>query len=206
MEGKAKVKGALQKELGLVPNAKIPLIGMVTRLASQKGLDLVVEALPSLMRMGVQLVILGSGDRSIEQALQAGTQGSDSVRLQLGFDNPLAHRIYAGADLFLMPSRYEPCGLGQMISMRYGTIPIVRATGGLADTVVDVAGGSEKGNGFCFAPYEPKALVEALQRAVIFFREPKRFDALRRRVMGIDFSWKNSAKEYLALYENLLRL
>lgn len=202
---KAKNRVALQKELKLGAES-VPLIGMVTRLASQKGLDLVVEALPDLVKRGIQIVLLGSGDRSIEKALETAARGIPSVRVRLGFDEGLAHRIYAGADLFLMPSRYEPCGLGQMIAMRYGTLPLVRATGGLADTVIDEGDTpSSRGNGFCFQEYGAKALLQAVDRALAVYRDPTRWAVLQRRGMTTDFSWDRSAEEYLALYESLSR-
>ncbi len=202
---KMKNKLCLQKELKLEPLKSVPLMGMVTRLASQKGLDLVVEAFPDLVKRGVQLVLLGSGDRSIEKTLQTAGRGIPSVRVRLGFDEGLAHRIYAGADLFLMPSRYEPCGLGQMIAMRYGTLPLVRATGGLADTVIDEGDSpSSGGNGFCFEEYGAKALLQAVDRALAVYRNPPRWQALQHRGMTTDFSWDRSAEEYRKLYENLM--
>ena len=201
---KAKIKAALQKEMGLPVSGQTPLIGMVTRLASQKGLDLVVQALPQLVQLGSQLVVLGTGDRAVEEALGAVAKGSAPIRLRLAFDNKLAHWIYAGSDLFLMPSRYEPCGLGQMIAMRYGTVPVVRSTGGLADTVKDLTSDPLQGNGFSFGPYDPSALVSAVRRAVNGYKDEKRWDLLRRRVMKIDFSWDHSAKEYLRVYEELV--
>lgn len=204
LKGKARDKEALQKEVGLPVSADAFLVGMVTRLASQKGVDLVVEALPRLNQMGVQLVILGSGDRTIEEALKA-AGASSSVRVRLVFDNALAHRIYAGSDAFLMPSRYEPCGLGQMIAMRYGTVPIVRATGGLADTVFEASTGDPKGNGFCFQPLESRAVTEAVGRALERYRNRSDWRKLQQRGMSADFSWTRSAQEYLKLYEKLVQ-
>ena len=201
---KAKNKAVLQKEMGLPADPKVFLVGMVTRLASQKGLDLVVEALPRLSSLGLQLAILGSGDRAIEEALSRSSSSSKVVGVRLAFDNALAHRIYAGSDAFLMPSRYEPCGLGQMIAMRYGTVPIVRQTGGLADTVQEVRPVEENGNGFCFQPAEPQPMVEAVMRALALFRTPSNWKSLQQRVMSIDFSWDRSAQEYLRLYEKLI--
>lgn len=201
---KAKNKAALQKEVGLPVDSKAFLVGMVTRLASQKGLDWVVEALPRLTSMGIQLVILGSGDRAIEEALSRAASSSKTIRLRLAFDNALAHRIYAGSDAFLMPSRYEPCGLGQMIAMRYGTVPIVRQTGGLNDTVAEAHASEDGGNGFCFQSQQPQALADAVWRALGFYRNGAKWRALQKRVMGIDFSWGHSAREYLKLYEKVM--
>ncbi|MBI3318439.1 MAG: glycogen synthase [Candidatus Omnitrophica bacterium] len=198
---KSKVKAALQKEVGFPVDSSRFLIGMVSRLASQKGMELVIQALPRLEALGIQLVILGSGDKPIQEALRRAAAPSLSVRLRLAFDLNLARRIYAGADAFLMPSRYEPCGLGQMISMRYGTVPIVRATGGLNDTVRESGPG---GNGFCFGPYQSGALVEALKRALSVYREKPRWEEIQRRGMTADFSWKRSAGEYLQLYRKLI--
>ena len=200
LAGKAKNKEALQKEMKLPVSSKIPLMGMVTRLASQKGLDLVVQALPGLSPLGVQLVVLGSGDRPIEQALESAAKNSSTVRVHLGFDANLARRIYAGSDLFLMPSRYEPCGLGQMIAMRYGAVPLVRSTGGLADTVRE---DGLEGNGFCFRPYDSQAFLQAVQRAVGFYRASGRWKVVQLRGMTTDFSWRRSAREYLRLYEKI---
>ncbi len=203
MRAKAQVKAALQKEVGLPVNPGAFLIGMVTRLASQKGLDLVVSALPRMLKLPVQLVILGSGDRPIEEQLERASKESPSIRVRLAFDNPLAHRIYAGADAFLMPSRYEPCGLGQMIALRYGTIPVVRATGGLNDTIRDLEQDSQRGNGFSFRPYEPEPLVGAIRRALAWHRDKARWHQVQVRGMKTDFSWDQSAREYVRLYENL---
>ena len=204
LKAKGKNKAALQKEMDLPGSPKLFLIGMVTRLASQKGLDLVIQALPKLEQMGIQLVILGSGDRLIEQAVRRAAKKSSAIRVRLAFDPDLARRIYAGVDAFLMPSRYEPCGLGQMIAMRYGTVPIVRATGGLTDTVPDTGVSKSAGRGFCFGPANSKALVEAVRRALGVYRDPPAWEALQRRCMGTDFSWARSAKEYIRLYERLV--
>jgi starch synthase len=155
--------------------------------------------------LGIQLVILGSGDRTIEETLSRATQGSSAIQVRLAFDQALAHRIYAGADAFLMPSRYEPCGLGQMIAMRYGTVPIVRSTGGLTDTVSDWDSSRGAGNGFCFRPYESQSLVEAIRRALTVYQDPLRWEAIQHRGMKSDFSWGRSAGEYLRLYEELIR-
>lgn len=202
LQGKAKNKAALQKALGLPVDRRSFLIGMVSRLDWQKGLDLVKEAALEWRRLPVQLVILGEGDKAIERALAKSLGGLSYVRLKFIFDEGLAHRIYAASDIFLMPSRYEPCGLGQMIAMRYGAVPVVRATGGLLDTVVDVAD-SPEGNGFCFGPYEAQALTQALKRALAFYEKASNWQALARRGMKADFSWNRAAQAYLRLYEKL---
>lgn len=205
LNAKQKNKAALQKEMGLPADPDAFLIGMVTRLASQKGIDLVVQALPKLTRLGVQIAVLGSGDRPIEQSLSAAARKSGGLKLRLDFDNQLARRIYAGSDAFLMPSRYEPCGLGQMIAMRYGTPPIVRRTGGLADTVSEFRPSSRTGNGFCFESAVPQQLIDAVNRALSVYRQPSLWQQVQRRGMETDFSWDRSAKEYLHLYEQVCR-
>lgn len=202
-EEKVKNKEALQKELGLPVDRRIFLVGMVNRLDSQKGLDLVAQAAPILGRLPIQGVILGEGDKAIERTLQKTLGNLSNVRLRFTFDDALAHRIYAAADAFLMPSRYEPCGLGQMIAMRYGAVPIVRATGGLKDTVVD-QGDSSEGNGFSFSPYDSQALTQTLSRALATYAKPREWKALMHRGMKADFSWGQSALAYRRLYEKLM--
>ncbi|MFH1178041.1 MAG: glycogen synthase GlgA [Acidobacteriota bacterium] len=200
--GKAAARKALAAEAALLPGER-PLAGMVSRLAEQKGADLLAAAVEEIVAQGFDLVVLGTGDRKYEELLQAAELAHPGrVKLFLRFDEGLAHRIYAGSDLFLMPSRYEPCGLGQMIAMRYGTLPVVHRTGGLADTVTDAA--SACGTGFVFAELTPAALVAALARARETLRHPRRLAELRRHGMGRDFSWAASAREYLELYDRLV--
>ncbi len=206
--GKAAVKAALQKEMGLPVSADAPLIGLIGRLVEQKGVDLVLGALPTLLRQGAQLALLGSGVKHFEQALSAlAAQYPDRFRLHLGYSEALAHRIEAGADMFLMPSRFEPCGLNQIYSLRYGTVPIVRRTGGLADTVVDLDdAGADLATGFVFDDPTPAALLATAQRALTLYREqPQRWQQLVATGMAQDYSWERSAKDYLALYEQALR-
>jgi len=206
--GKRRCKSALQEECGLRVDSEVPLVGMITRLADQKGLDLVVDVLPRLRRVKFQLVLLGTGDEryhTIFRGLAKKMKGKVSVHLK--FDDALAHRIEAGADLFLMPSRYEPCGLNQMYSLRYGTVPIVRATGGLADTVIDhnrdtVDAGTA--NGFRFEEATAEALGEALRRAFALFPKRRAWLRLVRTGMAADFSWERSAREYETLFKRLL--
>lgn len=190
-------KDQLQSSCGLKVDRDIALAGMVSRLAEQKGLDILVPAIDSLVRAGIQLVVLGTGDLEYHRALQkAAKKYPGSLALSLKFDNELAHRIYAGCDIFLMPSRYEPCGLGQMISLRYGSIPVVFKTGGLADTV-------NEDNGFVFDKYSKQELIAKVKAAAAAFRDRENWRSLIQRAMRCDFSWEGSAKGYLKLYEKM---
>jgi len=201
LAGKAEAKRTLQEEKGLSTEGRAPLVGMISRLADQKGFDLLAHALGPILSLGVQFILLGSGDQKYHDLLaKLQADHPDRVSLTLGFNDPLAHRIYAGSDLFLMPSRYEPCGLGQMIALKYGTIPVVRETGGLADTIRDVDRDS-KGNGFSFLAYEAKALIEALSRAVQAYHQRETWALLVQRAMACDFSWEASARQYLRIFE-----
>jgi len=200
LESKKANKRALQQRMGLPVDAGIPLFGQVGRLTGQKGSDLLAGAVAELASMG-QLVVLGSGEREHEGALRGvAAQHPGRVAVQIGFDEPLAHLIEAGADLFLMPSRYEPCGLNQMYSQRYGTPPIVRATGGLADTVEDGV------TGFVFEEASSAALAAAARRALAAYREPAAWQALQRAGMARDFSWSAAARRYADLYLQLATL
>jgi starch synthase len=205
--GKRACKEALQRELGLPLRAETPLCGTVSRFAEQKGFDLIVDVLPELLKEeDVQYVVLGSGDPATEEAL-AGLQKKFPSRfaLRTGYDDPLAHRIEAGADVYVMPSRYEPCGLNQMYSLRYGTVPVVRATGGLDDTIVDFEPRSRSGTGFKFEPYTAEALGSCWRRALKTYRGSREaFTALARRGMTQDFSWTSSARRYVELYAKAL--
>jgi starch synthase len=205
LAGKAACRSALAEELRLDADG-VPLVGIVSRLVAQKGLDLVLDALPALIEAGFQLALLGSGEPALEQAFaRAAATHRGRLAIHTGFDAGLARRIYAGADVFLMPSRYEPCGLGQMIAMRYGTVPIVRWTGGLKDTVTEVRPGRRTGTGFGFAEATPEALMEAARRALAAYREPGLWRQIIRNAMGQDFSWQASAKDYVALYRKAAR-
>ena len=201
--GKAACKAALQAEGGLRVDAETPTLGVIGRLVEQKGVDLLTAVAPDLLEGGAQLVVLGSGDPAYEERWRKLRERYPSrLFLTLGFDAALAQRIYAGCDLFLMPSRFEPCGLGQLISLRYGTIPVVRAVGGLADTVRDVDEHPRDGNGFSFAPYDRTAFSGALARALrAFRRDGDLWNELRGRAMHEDHSWTASAKEYLDVYK-----
>jgi starch synthase len=199
--GKAANKAALQAEAGLALRPELPLLGIVSRLVHQKGFDLFGAIGDALMALPLQLLVLGSGTPEIEAIFAAlASRYPDKVRLVLAFDEALAHRIEAGADFFLMPSRYEPCGLNQLYSLRYGTLPIVRETGGLADTVSDLDRDPAGGRGFVFEEATPAALLAAIRRALRLYEQPAALLAVRRRIMGLDFSWERSAGDYLLLY------
>jgi starch synthase len=205
LSGKARCKAALQTQMGLAVEPQVPIIGIVSRLAEQKGLDLVAQIAPSLLERQVQIVILGKGDPRLESIFgDLARQHPEWVAARIGFDNRLAHQIEAGSDLFLMPSRYEPCGLNQMYSLRYGTIPIVRATGGLADSVIDADADPLHGNGFQFGEYSDSALLACVDRALRAYRQPHAWGALMQRAMRADFSWQRSASQYRELYEGLI--
>ena len=198
LEGKALNKQALQFRLRLKVDAQVPLIGVVSRLTHQKGSDLLAEALDDLVKLPVQLAVLGKGEARAEDALRAAAERYPGrVSVTIGFDETLAHGIEAGSDIFLMPSRYEPCGLNQMYSQRYGTPPVAHATGGLIDTIEDGK------SGFLFAPAEAGALIEAVRRAIGLRRDPGRWHEMRRRGMQRDFSWCAAARQYAALYSRL---
>lgn len=198
MKGKAKCRMALLKEVGLKPENGAPIFGIVGRLSSQKGMDLVIESADTLVEAG-RLVVLGAGDPYYRDAFGAlAAKYPQRVAFHDGFDLGLAPRIYAGADMFLMPSAFEPCGLGQMIAMRYGTVPIVRSTGGLANTVFDGE------NGFVFYEKSPAAFKEALDRAVEAYHTPDKWQAMQRMGMTGDFSWEVSARKYVDMYKAAL--
>ena len=198
-------KLALQREAGLSLAPDVLLIGIISRLADQKGFDILAEASDQLMEMDLQFVLLGTGEERYHRAFAnvAGKyQGQAAVFLK--FDGALAQRIYAGSDAFLMPSRFEPCGLGQLISMRYGSVPIVRSTGGLADTVQDFDPTTGLGNGFAFSDYSEEALLAAVERALETYRHKDTWRTLMERGMRADFSWGASARKYVELYHKAL--
>lgn len=205
--GKAENKRALQRTYGLPESADTPLLGMVGRLVEQKGVDIVLDALPRLARLGVQLVTLGTGEARFEQALRdAGARHAGWLSVRIGYDEALAHRIQAGADMFLMPSRFEPCGLSQLHSLRYGTVPVVRRVGGLADTVRDATRArltDRRATGIAFDGERPEELAAAVERALALYRQPQTWKALQASGMRQDFSWRQSADAYLALYRRL---
>jgi starch synthase len=204
LQGKAACKAALQAGFGLAAEADSPLLGVVSRLTSQKGLDLVLSALPEMLRMGAQLVVQGSGEPSIEAAFRMAADAHPGrVAVLLGYDESGAHRLIAGADMILVPSRFEPCGLTQMYGLRYGTVPVVRRVGGLADTVRE-AGGEGSGNGFVFDAAHPQALLDAIARALETYRNPPAWRQLMLRGMAENLSWDGPAGHYMALYQQVL--
>jgi starch synthase len=200
--GKAECKRELQQAMGLPEKAKVPLFGLISRLSSQKGLDLLDKVLAGLLaEQELQVVILGTGDQYFHDMLsKLAVQYPQKLALALKFDNTLAHRIYAGSDAFLMPSRYEPCGLGQMFSLAYGTVPLVRATGGLADTVQEYDPQMGTGNGFVFSSYTPKALRMAFRRLLRMYADPAQWDRIVQNAFECDYSWEASAKKYSEIY------
>jgi starch synthase len=207
LAGKAICRARLAAELGLPVADDEPLIGVIARMTDQKGLDLVAEIVPELARLPARLVVLGSGEPALEQRFAwLAEVFREHVAVRIGFDGDLAHRIYAGCDLFAMPSRFEPCGLGQLYAMRYGAIPIVHAVGGLRDTVID-PGDAElargRGTGIRFTPATPLALARALDRAVKLFRDDAVLATVRRAAMARDSSWTASAQQYVQLYRSL---
>lgn len=202
VEKKAKNKTELQKKVGLPHESKHPIIGMVTRLAAQKGIELFIEIADDILGLDVQMVVLGDGDSKYVSALEKiQKQYPNKFKAIIGFDNKLAHMIEAGADMYLMPSRYEPCGLNQMYSLRYGTPPIVRETGGLADTISETDPAKNTGNGFVFKNFSSDELLEAMCRALDLYRERDKWIALMKRGMKQDYSWDKSASRYEELYE-----
>ena len=203
--GKFDCKADLLRSFSL-PGSKeeAPVVGMVSRLAGQKGFDILRDALGGLFKLGVRLVVLGTGEKVFQDALlSAQKKYPQSFGLRIAFDEALSHKIYAGSDIFLIPSRYEPCGLTQMYSLRYGTVPVVRATGGLEDTIQEYDPERNTGNGFKFQEYSASALLTALSRAVSVYRQKERWQALLTKAMSCDFSWDKSAREYLHLYQKI---
>ncbi len=199
---KAVGKQALQQRLGLDVNGAAPLLGVVSRLTYQKGLDMLLEGLPKLLDGGAQLAVLGSGEADLERRYQQLAQRYPGrVSVNVRFDEGLSHQIMAGADIFLMPSRFEPCGLNQMYGMRYGTPPVVRRTGGLADSVIDAS--LRDGTGFVFDDAAPAALYRSIVRAIECYRDGKKFQRLQVNGMRRDVGWRNSAQRYLDLYQTM---
>ncbi len=198
LEDKYKNKQDLQRETRLTVERRIPLLAMVSRLAEQKGLDILTEVLDEICGLNLQLIILGTGDIKYHKLLNEKSKKFPRVlRLYLKFDNVLAHKIYAGSDIFLMPSKYEPCGLGQMISLKYGTVPLVYKTGGLADTV-------NEENGFLFDNYTASNLIATIKQAILLYQDRKKWREKMRKGMISNFSWQESAKKYIQLYKRLV--
>lgn len=208
LKNKTANKIALQTEMKLNADAKKPLFAVVSRLTEQKGLDLVLATLPTLLSHGGQLVVLGSGDLDLqEQFLTAAKESPDQLAVHIGYDENLAHRIIGGADVIMVPSRFEPCGLTQLYGLRYGTLPLARCTGGLADTVIDTALENlvtRTANGFLFYDFTPKALDSAIRRAFALWKQPALWQRVQRYAMKQNVSWLTSAQSYLSLYQRLL--
>jgi starch synthase len=205
LEGKRQSKGSLQKTFHLAMQPDTPLFGFVARLCHQKGVDLIVSAMQEMMRMGIQVVFSGYGERRYHRMLEeCASQYRHRVGLFLNFDEGMAHRVYAGSDFFLMPSVFEPCGLGQMIALRYGSIPLVYRTGGLADTIRLYDPVHQAGNGFVFTQYTKDAFLRAVAEAVKVYRHPEQMDYLIAQALRVRFSWDKSAKEYVKIYQSYL--
>ncbi len=202
LEKKEMCKSELGKIAGLKVDENTPLIGMISRLDSLKGFDLLAQCMPDLMKENLQFVILGIGDQVYQDLLKATAKKyPGKISLNLKFDNILAHQIYAGCDFFLMPSRFEPCGLTQLIAMRYGTIPIVRQTGGLADTVEQFSSKTGTGNGFVFTEYKASALITAVKQALGLYADEKLWKQVRSNAMGSNFSWDKAVEKYIELFK-----
>lgn len=206
LEKKKMCKAELQKAFGLPIDERRPVISSISRLADQKGFDLVSEGFDRLVSLGFQYTLLGTGERKYHELFtRLAEKYPDSFSVKIAYDNALAHLMEAGSDMFLMPSLYEPCGLNQLYSLRYGTIPIVRATGGLDDTIRDEAENPGSNTGFKFHDYTVDAMVEAVDRALNVYRDRSQWDSVMRRCMEQDFTWEKSAHEYTMLYEKAIR-
>ncbi|NKB23847.1 MAG: glycogen synthase GlgA [Kiritimatiellae bacterium] len=205
LKGKITCKHDILSMMGLPIKPTRPLIGMITRLVEQKGLDILAGAIPKLMEMNINFILLGSGQQRYHKLCESwAMKWPKRVSVKLGYNVELSHKIEGGADLYMMPSKFEPCGLNQLYSLRYGTIPIAHATGGLEDTIEDVRKSGHKGTGFKFKEYTPDRLIETVQRALFFYTNPSQWKKIQKRAMKCDFSWEHSAKEYAKLYMQLL--
>jgi starch synthase len=207
LRGKALEKAALQGDLGLPVRHEVPLFGNITRMVDQKGSDLILGALEEMLGSDIQYVQLGSGMPALESAFEhLARRHPRKVAVRIGYDAALAHRIEAGCDFFLMPSRYEPCGLNQLYSMRYGTIPVVRSTGGLDDAVTDVNEDPDKANGIEFREATAQAVAAAIRKALALYSTPRVLRRFRQRAMAMDFSWEGTARHYLRVYRRVAGL
>ncbi len=205
LDGKILNKIKLRKRLGFKSKENKPLIGLISRLADQKGIDLVIDFLDQILDLNVELVILGTGDKNYENILtEKMKQYSDRFAAIIGYNDKKARAIYAGSDMFLMPSRFEPCGLGQLMALKYGTIPIVRGTGGLLDSIVDYKRNKELGNGFVFHEFDGKEMLSSINNAISVYENPVEWNNLVRKAMGENFSWRKSSEIYLGHYKKLL--
>lgn len=204
LAGKMENKTALQEEFGLPVTAEIPLFGTITRLAHQKGIDIQLNALEEMLASDMQFVLLGSGQPEFERGFRSlAGRHPGKAAVKIGYDHALSHRIEAACDFYLMPSKFEPCGLNQLYSLRYGTIPIVRATGGLDDSVTDATENIDAANGIKFYDYSARALAKAIRKALVLFEHPELLAHYRSNAMEADFSWERTAHEYINLYQRL---
>ncbi|MBP8626337.1 MAG: glycogen synthase GlgA [Syntrophorhabdales bacterium] len=205
LKNKHECKKALLREFELPIREGVPLIATISRLADQKGFDLIASSIGEMIGCGTQYIILGTGERKYHELFTEFSRiYSGSFSIKIVYDNRLAHLIEAGADMFLMPSRYEPCGLNQLYSLKYGTVPIVRGVGGLEDTIIDYTKEPENGTGFKFYEYTSEAMLDAVKRAMVVYRNKVEWEALIKRCMKEDFSWERSAREYIELYKKAI--
>jgi len=205
IEAKLDNKEKLASKFGFKFDENVPIVGIIARLYDEKGMDLISEAFPEIMKLNLQLVLLGTGDKKYQSFFEKmGQKYKSKFACYLGFNDELAHFIEAGADIFLMPSKYEPCGLNQMYSLTYGTVPVVRETGGLADTVTPFNERTGEGNGFLFKKYDADTMLKELKKALKFFEDKKTWAKIIRNGMKVDFSWHASAKKYIDLYKTIL--
>ena len=205
LTGKKTCKQALVKKLKLQGSEDSPLLSSISRLAEQKGIDLLIRVIPDLIDSGCLLIVLGSGDKRLEnKLLHLSLKYKKKLHVHIGFDNSLAHEVEAGSDMFLMPSRYEPCGLNQLYSLKYGTIPIVRSTGGLDDTILEFNSKERTGNGFKFDDFSSKAFLAKIRQAIKFYAKKNIWTQLIKNAMSEDHSWERSARLYLDLYTSLI--
>lgn len=201
LRGKVGCKKSLQKQYGLAQKiATVPLIGIISRLVDQKGFDLIAQIADELKTLNIQIVVLGQGQEKYEQLFENLNDNSENIRATIGFDANMAKRIYAGCDMFLMPSKFEPCGLGQMIALNFGTVPIVRATGGLSDTIIDLKDSVSHANGFVFEDYSAEELLDTIKRAAALFNNKSEWTRIIKNAMSSNFSWEKSANRYLLVY------
>lgn len=206
LESKLKCKNELLKLMKLDLPLTAPLLGSIGRLAEQKGIDIIIDSIDEIIKQGTGFILLGTGDERYESTLkEIAAKNTGGVGVSIGFDNRLAHMIEAGVDMFVMPSRYEPCGLNQMYSLKYGTIPVVRATGGLDDTIIDYSEYPKKGNGFKFERAQEVDFVDAVKRSIRIFANKNEWRKLQKKGMELDFSWKRAAGEYLTLYKKMIK-
>jgi starch synthase len=204
LSGKMTNKLELQRQVGLPASAEIPLFGTIARLAEQKGVDIQLGALAEMLNTNMQFVLLGSGSHEYERGYrELARQYPQKVAVHFGFDEKLSHRIEAGCDFFLMPSRFEPCGLNQMYSLRYGTIPIVRAVGGLDDSVIDWTQNPKIATGIKFNEYTPRALAKAIRKALVLYHQPKLLKLCRTNAMQADFSWNKTVEAFSSIYNQI---